>query len=314
MEPIRPDEDELRSRTAAEAVSRPVRASGEGGRAGRKTEKAKAPANKPEPAERKPGGSRAVAWLAILLLAFIGGAGFLGYQQERRIEALEGQLEEADYWARQSKLALARFEGALSETGESLEETGASMGERLNTVDSEIRKLWALANERNRQQLEQHQSSIQAVQSSLATLQTSLAEQGEQLGGMGGRVEALGERLGEDVTGLGQRIDAQGEQLAKQLAEVGSRFDAVDEQVDSRLQRFVQERRLADEEVASRLASLERRMDQQAGSSELAQVREQLAELEQTVKAIDASRAQLTSRLVGLSAEVDRLRQESAAP
>ncbi|SDX64800.1 hypothetical protein [Marinobacter mobilis] len=313
MEPIRPDEDELRSRMAAEAVSRPARASDKGDRARGEANKAKAPAKKEKPAEAKPGGARAVTWLAILLLAFVGVGGFLGYQQEQRIEALEGQLEEADYWARQSKLALARFEGALSEAGESLEETGASMGERLDTVDSEIRKLWVLANERNRQQLDQHQTSLETVQSSIAALQAGQAEQGEQLGGMVGRIDAQGERLGEDVAGLGQRIDTQAEQLAERLAEVSGRFDLVDEQIDRRLQRFVQERRLADEEVASRLASLERRMDQQAGAAELAQVREQLADIEQTVKAIDASRAQLTSRLVGLSEEVDRLRQETRA-
>lgn len=310
MEPIRPDEDDLRNRSAAEAVSKPARGNGE--RASRKPDKVKAPVKQPKAAPGKTGGSRAVGWLAFALLVLVAVAGFLGYQQERRISALEGQLEEADYWARQSKLALARFEGALSETGESLEETGASMAERLDTVDSEIRKLWVVANERNRQQLAQHQASIEAVQASVASLQASVSAQAERFSGIDSQLEAQGKRLGDEMEGLGQRIEAQGEQLAEQLAEVSGRFDTVDEQVDSRLQRFVQERRLADEEVASRLASVERKLDQQAGATELRQVTARLAEMEQTVRAIDASRAQLTSRLVGLSQELDRLRQESS--
>lgn len=307
MEPIRPDEDELRSRSVPETApkssrERPVEKADKAN----KTPKKSTPAKTPESVSRDNDGagkrSRGVGLLfALLVVAIALGAG-LGFQQERRIQALEGQLEEADYWARQSKLALARFEGALSETGESLEETGASMGERLDAVDGEIRKLWVLANERNRQQLENLQAELEGLQS-------GLAGQVERVGGVESTLDKQRERLTADMAGLGERLDEQGEALAGQLAGLAEQVGSVDGLVDSRLQRFLQERRLADEEVASRLAALERQVSQQAGSAELTQVRNRLTELEQTVKSIDASRAQLTSRLVGLSEELARLRQ-----
>ena len=113
-----------------------------------------------------------MVWLLLLVVA--AGAGVGWYFQEQRIQALEGQLEEADYWARQSKLALARFEGELSETGESLQERGASLEEQLaankkqiDAADSEIRKLWAIANERNKKRLDEHQERLASIDGKL---------------------------------------------------------------------------------------------------------------------------------------------------
>lgn len=306
MEPIRPDEDELRNRSVATPASKPAKSKTRNDQGKSKESAPAKPSKRAKPdTSARPVGSRGVGVLAVVLIGLMVLGGFLWFEQERRIKALEGQLEEADYWARQSKLALARFEGALSETGESLEETGASMGERLDAVDGEIRKLWALANERNRQQLEHHQQQIES-------LQAGLSEQGEQSVADKADIQAQGVRLTDEVGKLDQRITSQGEQLSAQLGEVSDQLGSVDTQVESRLQRFLQERRLADEEVNSRLTSLERQVSQQAGVSELAQAMGRLEELEQTVKAIDASRAQLTSRLVGLSEEVARLRQQAA--
>lgn len=307
MEPIRPDEDELRNRGDVKATAKQAKSQPDTRRhnaEGQKNAKPAKPAKPARPAaERRPGGNRGVGLLSLVLIGLMVLGGYLWFEQEQRIKTLEGQLEEADYWARQSKLALARFEGALSETGENLEEAGASMEERLDAVDGEIRKLWALANERNRQQLQQHQSAIE-------NLQAGLSAQGELMTAAKADNEALGNRVTEEVAKLDQRIVGQGEQLSGQVEQVSEQLAAVDAQVESRLQRFLQERRLADEEVTSRLTSLERQASQQAGASDLDRAMARVTELEQAVKAIDASRAQLTSRLVGLSEEVARLRQQ----
>ncbi|MEP1595643.1 MAG: hypothetical protein ABJK20_13740, partial [Halieaceae bacterium] len=172
MEPIRPDDDEVRTGEPGNNVEErkkreaPVRESaGNGG------------PDKPAGRSRKAsggGGSGRSAVLLIALLIVAGAAGAGWYQQEQRIQALEGQLEEADYWARQSKLALARFEGELSETGENLQERGQSIEEtlvshkeRLNTADSEIAKLWGVANDRNRKRLDEHKAELESLRADL---------------------------------------------------------------------------------------------------------------------------------------------------
>ena len=121
MEPIRPDDDELRA-------ERPIGSAEPKKPADRKPKASSAGGAEPpreKPAARQKGGngggrrgSSAMLWVLLVVVAAAAGAGW--YTQEQRVQALESQLEEADYWARQSKLALARFEGELSETGENL--------------------------------------------------------------------------------------------------------------------------------------------------------------------------------------------------
>ena len=54
-------------------------------------------------------------------------------------------------------------------------------------------------------------------------------------------------------------------------------------------------------------------MDEVADGSAVNSVRTELDRLKQTVESIDASRSQLTSRLIRLSEEVDSLRSQAAA-
>ncbi|MGC8119431.1 hypothetical protein [Marinobacter sp. VGCF2001] len=310
MEPIRPDKDELRAETPAGAAearaprggnepgvgnggSRPPAASG--GRPGGK------------------GGGRMLVWVAILGLGVVAGVGWYG--QGQRIAVLESQLEEADYWARQSKLALARFEGELSETGESLQERGASLDEKIaanaekvGVANSEIRKLWVVANERNRKKLDEHGQR-------LSVLEQQLAETGKSVSDLATTVDKVQTGLGDDIAQLGQRLDTslpaleQADRKAEsQLAELSRQIGDVDQVVEGRLRRFEQEQALGMDGVESRLSALEARSESLAGASDVRALQNRLAELARTVESIDASRAQLTSRLVRLSEEVNQLR------
>lgn len=305
MEPIRPDDDELRGK------KRPTKTP--------EKKPDKPNASKAEAAPRKQkaakgGGSGAAVWmLTLLLLAGFALGGVVWFDQQQRVKALEAQLEEADYWARQSKLALARFEGELSETGESLEQTGASMAEqlqahsvRLASADEEIGKLWVLAKDQNRKQLTEQRARIDELES-------GLTGQREALTALQAGMAALGERLDGDLAGTNKRMDEQNAEVVARVEELAGQVAGVDDQVEQRLQRFVQERRLADEEVQTRLQALERQSGRQAEAGELEQARARLAELEEAVKSIDSSRSQLTSRLVRLADEVDELQRRMDA-
>lgn len=319
MEPIRPDDDELRAerpigsaepKKPAEKKSRPS--------SGGKGEPS-APAKPPKGGKGGNGGSgrgsSAMLWVLLIVLAVAGGAGW--YSQEQRVQALEGQLEEADYWARQSKLALARFEGELSETGENLQERGATLEEqiaahtkRLDTADSEIRKLWAIANERNKKRLDDQQERI-------AALESGLAEGKQAIGALEASVEKARSSLSADIAALKQQTETSitalqeaSRQATDQLTKLSQQLADVDQVIESRIRRFEQEQKLGISGMEGRISALERETDELAGDGRVQALRNEVASLKRTVESIDASRSQLTSRLVRLSEEVNQLRSQ----
>lgn len=314
MEPIRPDDDELRSDVPTISADRR--------RAGSKADQGDAGGSGASPKTgggRQGGGGRgrgALMALALLVVAGLAGAGW--YAQEQRIQALEGQLEEADYWARQSKLALARFEGELSETGENLQERGASLAEQiaankkaLETADSEIRKLWVVANERNKARLDDHQGR-------LAELETGVAEGVEALTALKASVASVQSSLSADLAALEEQtrtsiasLERANQQATDQLTRLSQQMADVDQLVERRLRRFEQEQKLTLSGMDGRIAALEKASDGLAGEGSVQALRNELASVKRTVQAIDSSRAQLTSRLVRLSEEVNSLRAQS---
>ena len=315
MEPIRPDDDELRAEAPVAADNRhrttePGKkraAGGAGGGSGR--------LKKPSGSSGNGSKGGGVLWLWLLLVVVAVGAGAGWYVQNERMSALQVQLQETEEWARQSKLALARFEGDLSETGESLQERGSSLedqiaaqGERLDTADSEIRKLWAIANERNKGRLDEHEQRLAGLDKQLAEsgknvtdLEATLAQARSSLQG---DVQQLDQRLTDEVSAL----ERASQENASQLETVQEQLAGVDEQVDRRLQRFQREQKLTLDGLDGRIAALEQEVDAMAGNKQLDELRGELDELRETVEAIDASRSQLTSRLVRLSEEVNQLR------
>ncbi|PXX91049.1 hypothetical protein DIT71_11165 [Marinobacter vulgaris] len=333
MEPIRPDEDEVRTGTAGTKREEGLSAQ----REPRNTEAA-AKGKRPEAPRKSAGGSPGgadgtgnpagksgkgsggsgsgggVMWvIGLLIVAGAAGAGW--YQQEQRIQMLESQLEEADYWARQSKLALARFEGDLSETGEDLEEKGQSIedrlaahGERLDTADSEIRKLWGVANDRNRKRLNDHEARLEslraAVDSGSSEREALRASVEELEAGVTSRIDEVEADLERQITAVRET----GQQNASRLTELDQSLAGVDEMVERQLVRFEREQQLTIDGLESRIAALEEATDNLSSSGQLDAVRADLAGLRETVAAIDSSRAQLTSRLIRLSEEVNDLR------
>jgi len=313
MEPIRPDDDELRAERPVGAT-KPVRPEGDGRQPPAEVAPGRARRKHSDAGRSRPGGS-VLQWLLLLVVAGAASAGW--YLQERRLQGIESQLEEADYWVRQSRLALARFEGDLSETGESLQERGSSLeeqlvshGERLDTADSEIRKLWVVANERNKQRLNDHQARISSFSEQLAEAEKAVADLAatsrQERAGLAGDLAQLSERLDGSLKALEQT----GQEREELLLSLSQKVEQFDQLVDNRLRRFEREQNLAQEGLEGRVSSLEAAASGAAASGDLKALRDELAQLRQTVEAVDASRAQVTSRLVRLSDEVNQLRTQ----
>ncbi|MBZ0334011.1 hypothetical protein [Marinobacter sp. AL4B] len=313
MEPIRPDEDELRADDSF------------GGAEPREPIKPRTKQDKPVTAPKSPkpdkdtgsaGGGVALIGVLLVIVAAATGAGW--YLQEQRIQALEGQLQDADYWARQSNLALARFEGELSETGESFQERGARLEQqiagnekRLDSADSEIRKLWVIANEKNKQRLNEQQENIASLEKQLVGAGKAVSDLEAQLEkvrtGLAGDVAQVSERLKGAVAALEQADKT----LEKQVAGVEQKIEGVEPLVDRRIKRFEQEQKLGIDGLEARIATLEKTVGSQADGPDVRALKAQVSEVKQAVASIDASRAQLTSRLVRLSEEVNQIRSRA---
>lgn len=317
MEPIRPDDDELRAERPSGAPEKkaPVQkkpkpaAEGAGG-------KPKPPkAAKGDKNDNSGGGGRSslvALWLLVIAVAVALVAGW--YSQNQRIQVLEGQLEEADYGSRQSKLALARFEGDLSETGESLQQSRASLAKQveaqkaqLDAADSEIRKLWVIANERNKKRLNDQQERIAAAEAGLAEGKKALTDVSSYVDkvrtSLGGDIAALTKQTETSVAAL----EDANRQATEQLTTLSKQLADVDQVVEQRVRRFEQEQKLGISGIEGRLSALEKKLSGSNGDREL---KNELAALKRNVQAIDSSRAQVTSRLVRLSEEVNQLRSQ----
>ena len=291
MEPIRPDEDELRA-ARPEQNKEP------------KAEKARAkPKQKPVAGGGGgSGGSSRALWLALLVLA---GAGW--WQQQQTLQAMEEQLEEADYWARQSKLALARFEGELSETGETLEqreqtlsETLEEQAESLDEAHSEIRKLWGIAYDRNRKRLDSNEEAIAGLQEKVGSLDETVPELEQRVSGVVEQTDTNTGRL-DDLSDEAEQLVASVSALEENLAGVNEQLAKVESSVERQLQRFGREQKLTLDGLDSRIGAIESQLDDLPSAERLTAMQTELDELSQVV-------AQLTSRLVRLSEQVDALR------
>jgi chromosome segregation ATPase len=303
MEPIRPDEDELRA-------SRPEQSKEPKAEKSRGKSK---PASVPAGGGGSGGGSRAL-WLALLALAVAAGAGW--WQQQQTLQVMEEQLEEADYWARQSKLALARFEGELSETGETLEQreqtlsdTLEEQAESLETAHSEIRKLWGIAYDRNRKRLDSNEEAIAGLQKRVGSLDKTVPDLEQRVSGVveqldsnAGRLDALSEESEQLVASVAA--------LEEQLTGMNDQLAGIESSFERQLQRFGREQKLTLDGLDSRIGAIESQLGDVPSADRLQAMQAEMDELSQVVESIDSARAQLTSRLVRLSEQVDALRAE----
>lgn len=298
MEPIRPERDEVRSSTASGKAEKPKQ---------QKTAKAAPAASVAVTRTSRSGGSTPV--LLVLLIAAVAAGGWGWFSQKQKIDQMSETLKEADYWARQSKLALARFEGQLSETGESLQEKDSSLSDlrkQVKTADSEIRKLWAVANERNKEAINANKAALAYLEETTSTMKNDFKQQAESLQA---EVKSL-KAESEARTATLEKLESTLADLQPRLADVEKLASEMSATVDQRLDRFAREQDLARQELVARIDSLEGSTGSvDAVKNELAKTRKRLSTVEGAIDAIDAARAQLNSRLIRLDEEVTRLRK-----
>lgn len=208
--------------------------------------------------------------LLTLMIAGFGVGGWFVFNQQQELLASERQRAETEQ-------RVQHLEARLRATDETMTEAGEDTNEQLNFWESEIRKVWDIANKRNKKWIQDNQAAVASHRSTLNSVESSLA----------------------DLRSAVSRNDTK----LQQQAEIVERLADVQEQVRTLVR---QHRDLVDsvnssrQVVATLKASLEPRVEK----------------IEEAISAIDGSRRQTGAqwnRLRDRIEELERQLNESAA-
>jgi len=214
------------------------------------------------------GGSRLLG--NTILVVLIGGLALAGWfivEQYQRLEADARALSDA-------KERIDVLEDRLRVTDEALSETGEETNEQIDFWESEIRKLWAVSNDRNKKWIEDNQKAIATLEESVSGLRATAREIQSTLG----RHESAFARQQEMVDQL-TSVQMQLQQLSRSQRDLVDKVNAAQQAVaklDSGLANRVTQNAEAVEaidayrlQLNSRLADIERRLNNLAGPGAL---------------------------------------------
>lgn len=208
--------------------------------------------------------------LLALMIAGFGIGGWFVFNQQQ--ELLASERERA-----QTEDRLKRLEARLRATDETMTEAGEDTNEQLNFWESEIRKVWDIANKRNKKWIQDnqaavasHQSTLNSVESSLADLRSAVSRNDTKLQQQGEIVERLAD-VQEQVRTLVRQhrdlvdsVNSSRQVVATLKASLEPRVEKIEEAISaidgSRRQTGAQWNRLRD-----RIEELERQLNESAG-------------------------------------------------
>lgn len=165
----------------------------------------------------------------------------------------------------------ARFdhlEGQIMSTDESLSESGAAIQAKLREVDSEIRKLWGVANDRNRKAIEANEEAIKKLNASVSQVEETQRGQTGTISSLRSKVDGFERNIGSANTEV-LAAKAEIEQIKERLNTVNAaaeRIDATANRVNS-----LDNRVRAHEEAIQSIDAFRRQTNQS-----LLQIRQQL--------------------------------------
>ena len=109
------------------------------------------PPKRPTPASGQPaapkssGGGNGLVWLLMVLVLVLAGGGVWQFK------VLQTELADTRAELNIAQDKLSSVTGEITATGENLDQSGSALRSELQVVNSEVRKLWDVANKRNRQ-------------------------------------------------------------------------------------------------------------------------------------------------------------------
>ena len=188
------------------------------------------------------------AFIVLMLIALTAICGLFHYQntQQQMLNAkLQMRLETLE-----SQLGVTA--SAATQTSETLGEKVKALDGRLATANTEISKLWAVTNEKNRKTLDEHEKILITLQATVADLKKSVAEAIKTANEGKQAADNTSRNITETSSSIGalqQRL-TQGEQQARDTSQQAALAQDQSEQLQVKLEAL--NKKIADQEESIR--------------------------------------------------------------
>ncbi len=215
-----------------------------------------------------------VGLLFVLLLAVTGAAGWQIWLMQQSLVAAENRIAGL-------QSGVAQVTGKISETGDSIAENETNLQSRMKHIDSEIRKLWDVANKRNRKWIEESRSQTSELDKQLDQLQKTVTALDSGLKEEQNRVE----KLAADQGSFKQQQTKQGQQLAALQKIPVARIEEQIAEQEARLRLITGEQKQLKATLEKRIASQQDALNamdtyRQQINSKLLQLQEALRDMQ----------------------------------
>ena len=210
--------------------------------------------------EERGGQGRSIGFtfLIVVLVAGLGVAGWFIANQQRMLGQSRTNLESATQ-------RIAQLESRLLETDQTMSATGMEVNDKFKLWESEIRKLWDVANKRNVEMIKVTEAKVTSQGSAIENIEQTL--------------KTLNATVGKHDDAFGQQAT-----LTEQIAGLQQQLRKLDEQQTKATDMVASTQR----SVASLQAGLVKRVE----------------ENEKAIEAIDAYRLQINQRLAEINARL----------
>lgn len=262
-----------------------------------KRESSPAPAKVEKPAQ--------TSWVMITLLLVAGvSIGYLALQQyslTQLLNSYEERLELADD-------RIVSLERALTETDESVALNGTAINAQFKAIKnetdfqmSEIRKLWDVANKRNRTWIEDNQKAVKEQVAALASLDTSLASLQTSLASLQtsqASDETVLASLSEELNAEKSKLLATESELAGLEEELSTMSRGVESLIAANYEERLLTLTLTQENMLAEQSGIDSKISGNQGS---------ISELQASIESIDANRLETSQRLVAILNQIESL-------
>jgi len=286
-------------------------------------------------------GSVATVLLSLLVIISLGAAaalGFWGMQLREQMSEQQVLIEQMNLWLESTDATLTQTSTTASRSGETLmgrvDDINTRLEDRIKHFDSEIAKLWTIAFQRNKPQLEEQgktlaqlgetvvaqDARLKEALASLGVLRNEIASQVTQLSELSVAGSQMQKKLDANASALTQQgsgvasLETQTKALQAELEKIDAAVATVEGralQISSDMEFQFSVERDERAKLAADLNAKIAQASQSQGTS--AELERRLRTIEERLKAIDASRTALNTELLKVQGQVNGLMLDRTA-
>jgi len=254
-------------------------------------------------------GAQVALVLGFIMVLVVAGFGFWQVRsQQETIQSMEQQLSQARQYISQSKLITARLEGQINQTDATMAQSGNEMARELKFLDAEVRKLWDVANKRNKQWIQDSQKSIESLRTNLqANIDRTQGLTGE-VAGLLAMNNSMNQSLSKQEKTLVEFKAVNADRIAALEASANELKASLEVMRNQSIEHFK-----ALESSISAQAQLSARLERELAKAQQLGQEERIKELENTLGSLDKTRNQMVQRFVELDRRFNELAHEVQA-